>query len=99
MPSTPNRITAQQEVAIRAGIGAAGGIIKMSRELGYKTAERVRQFYARGCGVPAEKARAFVKAAQGAVNLVQVRPDLYAGLTVEELGYSPRAQRQGRVAP
>ena len=47
----------------------------------------------------AEKARAFVKAAQGAVTLLQVRPDLYAGLTIEELGYSPKAQRGGRVAP
>lgn len=99
MPSPSHQITAQQEVAIRAAIGAAGGLLKMSRQLGYKTAERVRQFYSRGCGVPAEKARAFVKAAQGAVTLLQVRPDLYAGLTIEELGYSPKAQRGGRIAP
>lgn len=98
MPSPANQITAQQEVAIRAAIRAAGGLLKMSRQLGYKTAERVRQFYSRGCGVPAEKARAFVKAAQGAVNLVQIRPDLYAGLTVEELGYSPKPQRRGSAA-
>jgi DNA-binding transcriptional regulator YdaS (Cro superfamily) len=98
MPSKPDQITAHQEVAIRAGIGAAGGLNRMARELGYRTAERVRQFYARGSGVPAEKCRAFVRAAQGAVTLLQVRPDLYAGLTVEELGYSPRAQRGGRSA-
>lgn len=98
MPSKSNQITAQQELAIRHGIGAAGGLARMAQQLGYRTAERVRQFYAIGAGVPAEKCRAFVRAAQGAVTLLQVRPDLYAGLTVEELGYSPRAQRGGRSA-
>jgi DNA-binding transcriptional regulator YdaS (Cro superfamily) len=98
MPSKPHQITQHQEAAIRAGIAACGGLLKMAGQLGYATAERVRQFYARGSGVPAEKARAFVRASHGVVTLLQVRPDLYAGLTVEELGYSPRAQRGGRVA-
>lgn len=87
------QITEVQEAAIRAAIKAAGGTPKMARALGYSTAERVRQFYARGTGVPAEKARAFVAASNGAVTLLQVRPDLYAGLTVEELGYAPRPRR------
>jgi DNA-binding transcriptional regulator YdaS (Cro superfamily) len=81
----------QHKRLIRFAITVAGGTVKMAEALGYATPESVRKFYATGADVPAEKARAFVGLAGGAVNLAQVRPDLYAGLTVSELGYAPRA--------
>lgn len=93
MVAKRRKTTDAQERILRAAIAAAGGLTRMAEFLGYRTGERVRQFYAFGTGVPAEKVRAFVAAAQGVVTLSQVRPDLYAGLTEEELGYRPRAAR------
>lgn len=90
------KTTDAQERILRAAIAAAGGVTRMAEFLGYRTTERVRQFYATGTGVPAEKVRAFVAAAKGVVTLHQVRPDLYAGLTVEELGYKPGNARVAR---
>lgn len=74
---------------IRASIAAAGGLAKMAAILGYRTAERVRQFYAFGYPVPAEKAREFCRQSSGIMTLRELRPDLYADLTAEELGYTP----------
>lgn len=75
---------------IRSAINAAGGTVKMAAAIGYRTAERVRHFYAPGYPVPAERCRQFVAAAKGAIDLRTLRPDLYDGLTVAELGYRPR---------
>lgn len=72
---------------IRAAIAAGGGLMEVAKQLGYKTAERVRHFYAPGLPVPAEKARKFVALSHGVVTLRVIRPDLYDGLTVQELGY------------
>jgi hypothetical protein len=79
----------QRTTLIRAAIAAAGGTVQVARTLGYKTAERVRGFYAPGYPVPAEKCRAFVRMSHGLLNLRTVRPDLYDGLTLQELGYQP----------
>lgn len=87
----------QHKRLIRFAITVAGGTVKMAEALGYATPESVRKFYATGADVPAEKARAFVGLAGGTVSLAQVRPDLYADLTVAELGYSPRAGK-GKAA-
>jgi hypothetical protein len=76
---------------IRAAIAAMGGITKAARQLGYKTGERVRHFYAPGLPVPAEKCRDFVRMSHGIVDLRTIRPDLYGGLTVTELGYEVRS--------
>lgn len=92
MPQVPKEIDPREARAIRAGIEAAGGLAAMAKVLGFRTTERVRRFYAFGTRVSAEKARAFVKAARGVVTLRQIRPDLYDKLTVEELGYQPRAK-------
>lgn len=79
----------QRTAKIRGAIAAAGGTLKVARELGYKTAERVRHFYAPGYPVPAEKCRDFVRISHGLLNLRILRPDLYGGLTTQELGYQP----------
>ena len=75
---------------IRETIAAAGGLLAVAKVLGYKTTERIRHFYAPGYPVPAEKCRAFVRLSDGALNLQTLRPDLYAGLTTQELGYQPQ---------
>jgi DNA-binding transcriptional regulator YdaS (Cro superfamily) len=82
---------------IHAAVRAGGGIVKVARALGYRTGESVRQFYAvdpaRGLPkpVPAEKCRALVAATLGTIALHEIRPDLYGGLTTQELGYKPRS--------
>lgn len=87
IPADPKRTS-----AIRAAIDHLGGLNKAAKLLGYATGERVRQFYAFGLPVPAEKCRRFVAVSDGRLTLAQLRPDIYAGLTARELGYKPRAR-------
>jgi len=78
---------------IRSAVRAAGGTVKLARALGYQTAESIRKFYAMGVEVPAEKCRAFVAEAKGSITLYELRPDIFAGLSTQELGYKPKSER------
>lgn len=93
-----HRTTDRRKRLIQAAIHVAGGTVRVSRELGYKTAESVRKFYATDTEVPAEKARDLVRLSGGTLTLQQARPDLYDGLTPEELGYTPQSRRRKGAA-
>lgn len=94
IPPDPERAT-----LIRATVSALGGLKKVATELGYKTTERVRHFYAPGFPVPAEKCRKFVAISRGLLTLSLLRPDLYAGLSETELGYRPKRAKAAAEEP
>lgn len=83
MPTDPVRLARWQ--AIRA----AGGASHVGRALGFKKGEGVRLWYVDRDPTP-EQARALVRLSGNVVTLPQILPGAFEGLSVSELGYSPK---------
>ena len=89
MPSAPGMPTDPVRLARWQAIKAAGGASHVGRALGFKKGEAVRLWYV-DRDPTAEQARKLVHLAGGVVSLAQVLPGAFDGLTVAELGYSPK---------
>ncbi len=69
-------------------IRAAGGASHVARQLGFSKGEAVRLWYVSRDPSP-EHARQLVAMCGNIVNLQQILPAAFAGLTAVELGYEP----------
>lgn len=83
-----------QAVATREAVTAAGGSVKVSREVGvvHQTVQKWLEAPERMRG---SVLRHLVRLSGYKVPLVRIRPDLYADLSVRELGYQPPLEPRG----
>lgn len=100
MDNTPNsRINPDlpEDPVLRArfiAVRTAGGVSKVARSVGLVNHQSVRRWFGDGAPSP-QQARQLVALCGNTVTLQQLLPDVYGGLTAEELGYSP----EGTAAP
>lgn len=71
-------------------IRTAGGTSKVARAMGLKNHRSVSRWMENYDPRP-EQARVLVKLCDNVVSLADILPDVYGGLTAEELGYQPEA--------
>src|SRR5262245_58688237 len=89
-PDDTSPLTPAQLEDLRVAVILSGGARTVAQRMGYKTGESVRRFYAGEKAIPSEKCRALRKALGQRLTLTQLRPDVYGGLTQEQLGDAPR---------
>lgn len=90
----PLEVSATPEArATREAVTAAGGSVSVAREVGvvHQTVQKWMEAPER---MKATALRQLVRLAGYRVPLVRIRPDLYAGLSVRELGYQPPLEPQ-----
>lgn len=87
---TNTPLDAKQLEALRVAVYLSGGAARVAQRMGYLTGESVRRFFQGLKPVPAEKAALLREAIERRLTLTEIRPDIYAGLTVEALGYRPK---------
>lgn len=91
----PLEVSATPEAqAVRTAVTAAGGSPTVGRLLGV-TYQTVQKWMAEPQRIRGVLLRQLVKASGYQVPLVLIRPDLYGGLSVRELGYVPPLEPQG----
>jgi len=84
--TTPCGLTVPQLEKIKAAVHLSGGQSKVARAMGYKFGESVRRFTSGIKLVPAERVADFQAATQNRLTLAEIRPDLYASVSADQLG-------------
>lgn len=82
---TPCGLTVPQLEKIKSAVHLSGGQTKVAHAMGYKFGESVRRFTSGIKLVPAERVADFQTATQNRLTLAEIRPDLYASVSAEQL--------------
>jgi len=90
--ATPCGLTVEQVEKIKAAVHLAGGQLKVAKAMGYRFGESVRRFTAGLKLVPAERVSDFREAIENRLTLAEIRPDLYGGVSPDQLGEGKAAQ-------
>lgn len=79
-----------QSQAVREAVRLLGGTVAVGRMVG-RCSQAVQKWCAKAEAMPPEIARRIASATGYKVGVAAMRPDVYAGLTAQELGYLPAA--------
>lgn len=88
--------TTPEARAVRHAVGIIGGSAKAGKLVG-RCEQAVQKWMEDPTRMSAENTRILSKGTHFEVPVAQMRPDLYGGLTVQELGYLPPAYKKGKA--